>query len=277
MNTEFWVSFRIKEVYSEISVFWACRPGSWLCILERNWNTLTNLKNSLLEKQTNQPSVSYSSSSFVGALHLKFYLLADTWGKKVFENQSSVVLKDEQNRIYSHNIECTEMLQSSKQRSPIKIKEGNGTHLTSQPVSNASGSLLPMKQGCLQTDDKNYFSPQMMMLWSVDLNWDNPLCSALGWKHRKCIYNWTASHYTVTSYRDLLFSSRDKVSMPARQYNCLFHLSVHERLLSLLWFQPRQNSSWSWVECHGWEWRSHTGVCWTLTHYVQLIPVVMLI
>jgi len=45
----------------------------------------------------------------------RFYILASTPGKQIFENQKSVILKDRQNRIHSH-IECAEMQQNSKQR-----------------------------------------------------------------------------------------------------------------------------------------------------------------
>lgn len=131
-------------------------------------------------------------------------------------------------------------------------------------------ACFPWNGNAETTDDRNYFSPQMMMLRSVDLNWNTPLCSALGRKHWKCIYNWTVAHYTVTSYRDLLFSSRDKVSMPAREYNCLLLLSVHERLLRPLWLQPKL------VECHQWECMFCTRVCWAQTCYAQFIPEVML-
>ena len=199
--------------------------------------------------------------SFVGVLHLRFYVLASTPGKQIFENQMSVILKDKQNRIHSRNIECAEMQQSSKQRSPIKIKEGNDRQLTSQPVSNVSGSLLPMKQRCQDNWWQKLFlssNDDVAKCWP---ELGTPLCSALGRKHWKCIYNWTVAHYTVTSYRDLLFSSRDKVSVPAREYNCLLLLSVHERLLSLLWLQPRYSHIWNWVECHRCEWISHTRVC----------------
>lgn len=111
-------------------------------------NSVEQFENLPLYGRANQPYCCQPSVSFVGVWHLRFYILASTPGKQISENLKSLILKDKQNRIHSHNIECAEMQQSSKQRSPIKIKEGKDRQLTSQPVSNISGSLLPMKQQC---------------------------------------------------------------------------------------------------------------------------------
>lgn len=168
--------------------------------------------------------------------------------------------------------------QNPKLRSPTKIKEGNDRHLTSHSAANLSAQpCFPWNRDASQTTHaRNYFSPQMMMLQSIDLNWDTPLCSALGRKHWQCIYNWTEAHYTVTSHRDLLFGSRDKVSMPAGQYNCPFHLPPHERLLSLSWLWLNWRSSWNRREFYTYEWIFCTRIQ-PQTRYVQFTPEVMLI
>lgn len=96
-----------------------------------------------MEGQTNLPVSSLACLLVVFCTSDFTYLQAAQDSKSL--KTKSVILKDKQNRMYPHNTECAEMQQSSKQRLAIMIKEGNDRPLTSQPVLNVSGSLLPMK------------------------------------------------------------------------------------------------------------------------------------
>lgn len=106
--------------------------------------------------------------------------------------------------------------------------------------------LLPMKQRCLADNwwQKLFFSSND----DVAKYWPELGCASLfcPGTETQCICNWTEAHYTVTLHRDLLFRSRNKVSMPAGEYNCSFYLLPHEKLLIFCWPQQlNYSSSWN--------------------------------
>lgn len=95
-------------------MLWACRPESWSGILEKDWIMESNLKNCLLlGAQINQHVFCWC---FV--LHHRFYILASTPGKQIRDNQNSIILKDNQNRVHSYNTEWVVSV-----RNVTKLKE----------------------------------------------------------------------------------------------------------------------------------------------------------